>query len=284
MVTPVERSYLSLNPVGFHRVCYMEWGASTAERTVVCVHGLTRNGRDFDVLAGGLAEAGWRVICPDVAGRGRSDWLLDGSLYNYAQYLSDMVVLLARLDVETVDWVGTSMGGIMGMLLASKNQTPIRRLVLNDVGPFVPKAALDRIADYIGVEPVFEDLAALKSYIRYLYQGFGALTEEQWDDMARSSARLLPDGRYGLAFDPKIGQVFKDNPVVDVNLWAVWDAMRCSVLTLRGERSDLLLSETAEEMTRRGPGTKLVEIEGAGHAPGLMASDQIKAILRFLQE
>lgn len=278
-----ERSFLGLSPAGFHKVAYTQWGRDDAARTAVCVHGLTRNGRDFDALALDLADR-YRVACPDVVGRGRSDWLPVPALYGYPQYCADMNALIARLGVEALDWIGTSMGGLIGMMLAAQPNSPIRRLVINDVGPFVSKAGLQRIADYVGKDPVFEDIAAVESYLRFVLMGFGRLPDECWRHMAEHGARRLPDGRFGLAYDPGIGDAFKTQPIGDVDLWAVWDRIRCPVLVLRGADSDLLTAGTAEEMSRRGPGARVVEIAGTGHAPSLMVEEQ-KAIVRsFLLE
>ena len=278
-----ERSLLGLSAAGFHRIAYTQWGRDDAPGTVVCVHGLTRNGRDFDALALDLAGHR-RVACPDVVGRGRSDWLASPTLYGYPQYCADMAALIARLGVAEVDWVGTSMGGLIGMLLAAQPNSPIRRLVINDVGPFVAKAGLQRIADYVGKDPVFEDIAAVESYLRFVLMGFGRLPDEAWRHMAEHSARRRGDGRYGLAYDPAIAEAFKAQPLDDVDLWPVWDRIRCPVLVLRGADSDLLLAETAEEMTRRGPGARVVEVPHTGHAPALMTADQIAAVRGFLLE
>lgn len=278
-----ERCYLGLSPAGFHKVAYTQWGREDAARTVVCVHGLTRNGRDFDALALDLA-ADRRVACPDVVGRGKSDWLVNPALYGYPQYCADMAALIARLGVESVDWVGTSMGGLIGMMLAAQPNSPIRRLVVNDVGPFVAKAGLERIADYVGKDPVFDDIAGVEAYLRFVLMGFGNLPGEAWRHMAEHGARRLPDGRYGLAYDPGIAAAFKGAPIGDVDLWAIWDRIRCPVLVLRGADSDLLLPETAEEMTRRGPGARVVEIPHTAHAPALMSEDQIALVRGFLTE
>lgn len=278
-----QHTVACLSPAGFHPMAYTQWGREGAERTVVCVHGLTRNGRDFDHLALALSD-GCRVACPDVVGRGRSGWLANPALYGYPQYVADMAVLLARLNVETVDWVGTSMGGLIGMMLAAQPGSPIRRLVINDVGPFVAQEGLQRIADYVGKDPVFEDMAAVEAYLRFVLMGFGRLTDRQWRHMAETSARRLPDGRFGLAYDPGIAAVFKAQPVGPVDLWHLWDRITCPVLVLRGAKSDILTAETAEEMTRRGPRARLVTFAGAGHAPALMDEEQIAAVSTFLAE
>ncbi len=278
-----ERSFLGLSAAGFHSVAYTQWGRDDAVRTVVCVHGLTRNGRDFDALALDLADH-YRVACPDVVGRGKSGWLAEPTLYGYPQYCADMAALIARLGVGEVDWVGTSMGGLIGMMLAAQPNSPIRRLVVNDVGPFISKAGLQRIADYVGKDPVFEDIPAVESYLRFVLMGFGRLPDEAWRHMAEHSARPRGDGRYGLAYDPAIAEAFKTQPMGDVDLWAIWDRIRCPVLVLRGATSDILLSETAEEMTRRGPAARVVEFAHTGHAPALMTEDQIAAVRGFLLE
>ena len=271
-------SFLGLSARGFHRVCYTEWGAIGAPRTVVCVHGLTRNGRDFDRLATVLSQR-WRVICPDVVGRGRSDWLADPAGYGYPQYLADMTALIARLDVAGVEWVGTSMGGLIGMMLAAQPNSPIRRLVLNDVGPLIPKAAVERIATYVGLDPRFESIGELEAYLRKVHAPFGPLTDADWRHLSLQGYRRFEDGRFGLAYDPAIGHAFKNAKLADVDLWPIWDAVTCPVLVLRGASSDLLLAETAAEMTRRGPKATVVEIADVGHAPALMSTEQI-AVLR----
>lgn len=276
-----EKTFQGMSPAGFHRVAYTDWGATDGRGTVVCVHGLTRNGRDFDKFAAALA-GDFRIVCPDVVGRGRSDWLPNGSLYGFPQYLSDMVALVARLDVEEVDWVGTSMGGLIGMMLAAQPNTPVRRLVLNDVGPFIPKEALERIGGYIAANPVFDDLAAVESHLRTIYDGFGILSDEDWRMLAHNSARPLPDGHLTFAYDPAIGAPFENKPLQDIDLWAIWDAVRCPVLVVRGAMSDMLTAETASEMSGRGPGATVIDIPGAGHAPSLMTPEQITIVRDFL--
>ena len=276
-----EMSVLCLGAAGFHRIAYTEWGAPDAARTLVCVHGLTRNGRDFDTIAAAL-EDGYRVICPDIVGRGRSDWLRDGTQYQNPTYLADLVTLLARAGANEVDWLGTSMGGILGMLMASMPGSPIKRLIINDVGPFLPKSALERIAGYTGTAPDFDDIAALEAYLREVHAPFGDLTDQQWRHMAETSSREVDGGKVALAYDPTIGDNFRAGPLDDVDMWGFWDAIRCPTLVVRGESSDLLLSEHAEEMTRRGPKVELVEIAGCGHAPALMDPEQIALIRDWL--
>jgi len=279
MTTTSSHSYQSLSPAGFHTLRYTEWG--TGDRVVVCVHGLTRNGRDFDKLAEALAAAGFRVVCPDVVGRGQSDWLPRPELYGYPQALADTAVLLAKLNARELFWVGTSMGGLMGLMLAAQPHTPLRKLVLNDVGPFIPKAALERLATYVGADPRFASLAEVEAYLRRVHAPFGNLSDDDWLAMAQHSNRQLPDGSYALAYDLAIAAAFK-GPLTDLNLWPLWPMVQVPTLLLRGAQSDLLLAETAMQMTQLGPKPRLIEFAECGHAPALMSEAQIRPIVEFL--
>jgi pimeloyl-ACP methyl ester carboxylesterase len=269
---------------GFHSVSYTERGEADSPRVVVCVHGFTRNSRDFDVLAEWLSRKA-RVACPDLPGRGQSDWLgapTEDKGYNYAQYLLDAAALIARLGVSEVDWVGTSLGAILGMVLAAQPKSPIRRLVMNDAGPFIPKSVAERLASYVGLDKDFDSSDEVEAYLRSIYAGFGNLTDEEWQHIARHSERRKPNGKLGLAFDPGIALPLKP-PFKDVDLWALWDAVRCPVLVLRGERSDVLLPDVADGMTRRGPRATVREIPGCGHAPALMSPEQIAMVEGWLE-
>lgn len=277
----IQHALLCLGPRGFYRMAYVEWPGPAAARPIVCVHGLTRNGRDFDGLAAALAARA-RVVCPDMPGRGKSDWLDSGDSYSYPTYLGAIGALLAKLDVAEIDWVGTSMGGIIGMLLAALPGTPIRRLVLNDIGPFIPADGLRRLSTYVGSDPSFADLAALEADLRRIAAPFGPLAPADWRHLAQVSARRRPDGTLGYAYDPRIGDAFKGERA-DVDLWATWDAIKAPTLVLRGADSDLLRHEDALAMTERGPRARLVELPGIGHAPALMAPDQIALVRDFLR-
>jgi pimeloyl-ACP methyl ester carboxylesterase len=274
---------LCLGPHGFYQLAYTRWTPCRAGGSpVVCVHGLTRNGRDFDVLAERLA--GQRlVVAPDMPGRGRSDFLPVKTDYGYPLYLSAVAALIGSLEAETIDYVGTSMGGIIGMMLACQPNSPIRRLVLNDVGPLIPKTALERICTYVGQGEEFDDLDAVEAYFRRVSAPFGRLTDAQWRHMAEHGYRRLDTGKLALAYDPQIALPFRGEQA-DVDLWPVYDQIRCPTLVIRGGQSDLLLAETAAEMTRRGPKAALFEVAEAGHAPALMAGDQVAVIERFLLE
>lgn len=274
-----------LSTSGFHQMAYVEWGDADNPDVLVCVHGLTRNGRDFDFLAQAL-EADYRVICPDVVGRGKSDWLTNKSLYVMPQYCADMVTLLARLNVETVDWLGTSMGGLIGMALAAQPGNPIRRLVLNDVGPVITAVSLARIGDYLGAPPRFDSIQEAQAYVRKVSAPFGPLTDTQWRHLTVHIVREAKDGKIEFVYDPGIAQVYRQGQLLsggrDVELWSLFDAITCPTLLLRGEVSDLLTPATARAMTQRGPHAKLIEIPGVGHAPMLMDETQIAPVRDFL--
>jgi len=275
-----SRSIRGLNTKGFHRLHYTEWG-SPGDPVVVCVHGLSQNARSFDTLAAKL-EATHHVVCLDVAGRGQSGWLDDPAGYNYAQYMADANALIARLGVDRIDWIGTSMGGLIGLMMAAMANSPVRRLVINDIGPFVPKAALHRIGAYMTRDNRFADMAAFEAYLRDVYAPFGPLSDDQWARMAKHGARRNDDGTVSPSYDPAIADAFRQGPMSDVDLWPFWDAITCPALVLRGVESDILHTDTAAEMTQRGPKATLVEFAGIGHAPALQADDQIAAIRDFL--
>ena len=274
-----ERSLLGLGPQGFHTIAYTQWGESHNKNVLICVHGLTRNGRDFDDLALSLSDR-WRVLCPDMVGSGNSDWLANATDYTYGQYQNDATALIARGGTPKVDWVGTSMGGLIGLLLAAQSNSPIRRLVLNDVGPFVPRAALERIRKCVCKEPIFPDLAAAEAYLRQVNVSFGRLTNAQWQRMARTMTRLRSDNGYELNYDPGVTLSLQVEALADMEMWSVWEKVRCPVLVLRGQVSDLLTAETAERM--RTCGAQVVEIPDCGHAPALMDPHQIGVIRDFL--
>jgi len=280
---PRSRSVQCIGPHGFHRMAYTEWGDPHNPRVLLCVHGLTRNGRDFDDLARVMAPH-YRVVCPDVVGRGRSSWLAVKADYQLPTYVADMVTLIARLDVETVHWVGTSMGGLIGMLLASMPGNPLRRLVLNDVGPVVTVSSIERIGQYVGRAPVFPGLEAAEAYIREVSAPFGRLSDAQWRHLTETSVKEV-EGGWAMRYDPGIGDPFREKPITeDVNLWPVYDAIACPTLVVRGADSDLLLAETAAQMAERGPQARLFEVPEVGHAPTLMEANQIAPIRDFLLE
>lgn len=277
-----QKSFLGLSASGaFHRVVYWEWGPKDAP-VLICVHGLTRNGRDFDAVAERFSDR-WRVICPDIVGRGDSDRLANPDLYGYPQYLADLTALIARLDVDHVAWLGTSMGALLGMFMAAGHGTPVERLLMNDAGPVVTKESLQRIAAYLGSAPDFADLDEAEAYVRTVHAPFGSLTDDQWRHLARQSVRARADGRLELKYDPEIAKPFQGAVDQDLVLWPVWDQVSCPVTVIRGAESDLLTPETLAEMQGRGPATTVHEIPGVGHAPALMSEDQLSLIDEWLK-
>ena len=281
MTIPRENRFRSFSAHGFHRVVYREWGEPDNQRVVVCVHGLTRNGRDFDFLAQRLA-ARFRVLCPDMPGRGDSEWLRDPNDYAFPTYLTTLTAMLAHARTDRVAWVGTSLGGLLGMVIAAQPETPVAKLVVNDVGPVIEAQALTRIAAYVGLDPAFDTFAALEAHIREVSAPFGALSDEQWHSLALTTARESPDGRWRLKYDPGIAFSFRAAAAQNADLWAIWDAIACPTLLLRGAQSDLLSSATAAEMRARGPKPEMVEFPGVGHAPMLLSDEQIAPVEAFL--
>lgn len=271
-----------MSPKGLHRIAYLEWGDPRNKDVLVCVHGLARSSRDFDELARALCGH-FRVACPDLAGRGDSDRLADPTLYVVPQYVSDMVTLIARLDAESVSWVGTSLGGLVGMVLAAQSGSPIKRIVLNDVGPVIAKAALERIATYLGQAPAFPSVEEAEKYVRAVSAPFGPHTEAQWRFLTETWLRKDADGKWRPHYDPRIADEYRRTlPTQDIDLWYLYDAMRCPTMVLRGAQSDLLSRGTAQAMARRGPKAKIVEIAGVGHAPTLLNAEQIGIVRDFL--
>lgn len=280
-----QRSVQCLSPAGFHDMAYVEWGDARNPKVLVCVHGLTRCGRDFDALARSLCGA-YRVVCPDVAGRGNSGWLKDKALYGIPQYAADMATLLARLDVEGVDWLGTSMGGLIGMALAAQERTPIRRLLLNDVGPVLTAVSIARIGEYLGKAPRFDSYAQAEVFVRFVSAPFGALTDAQWRHLTEHVVRTAADGKVEFRYDPGIAEPFRQAMAAgagkDVDLWPLYDAIRCPTLAIRGAQSDLLKPDTHAAMAQRGPRARLVEISAVGHAPMFLDESQITVVRDFL--
>ncbi len=275
-----------LSPAGLHQMAYKEWGDPANPAVLVCVHGLTRVSDDFDKLAAALCDR-YRVICPDVVGRGRSSWLANPQFYQIPQYVSDMVTLIARLDVAQVDWFGTSMGALIGMGLAGMKDSPVHRMVMNDVGPALNFPALARIGEYLGADVRFDSFELGCAYIRTVAAPFGPHSDEEWAKLARDVLRQTPDGTWIRHYDPALSLPFKTMTMEnaaqgEAAMWAAYDAIRCPVMLVRGSESDLLTRETAAQMTQRGPRAELVELAGIGHAPTFMHDDQIALARRFL--
>ena len=281
-----QGSIRGLSLTGFHEVAYVDWGPLKSSVPVVCVHGLTRQGRDFDFLAARLAAGGERTVCPDLVGRGRSGRLRNSQEYALPQYCADMNVLIAHLGADEVDWVGTSLGGLIGIVLASFANTPIRRLVINDIGPFLPWAGLARIGQYISDMPAgFRNLDDAEAYLRTVLAPFGALPDEHWLHITQHSVAWDPvHERYVMLCDPGIVRAFRNPWHYALDLWKYWDAIDLPILILRGAESDLLPADLAAKMVQRNPRARIHQFEGVGHAPPLMSLDQTAVVTEFLTE
>jgi pimeloyl-ACP methyl ester carboxylesterase len=261
---------------------WIEWG-DRGTKTLICVHGLTRCARDFDRLAQEMVRHGYSVVCPDVAGRGDSEWLANPAEYAMPTYASDMQALIATLGARSVHWVGTSLGGMIGMTLAAMSDSPVEKLVLNDVGPVLSAAALDRIGAYLGKWPPLPDMEAAVAYVRSVSAPFGPHTDAEWRLLTEHVVRENADGSLRMHYDPAIAVPFNaELPHKDVELWNSYDAIRCPALVLRGGQSDLLARDTARKMASRGARARVVEIPGVGHAPTLLHDDQIAIVRDFL--
>lgn len=277
-------------------MAYWQWGNPASAHVVLCVHGLTRQGRDFDTLAQALcnrANGQLRVICPDVAGRGRSDWLQDPALYQIPNYSADMLILLARLQPTTLDWLGTSMGGLIGLVVAGFPDAPlfakVRRLILNDVGPVIEWQALQRIGQYLGKVAVFDCEQQAADALWSIASSFGPHTKEEWLALTRPQLKPLADGsgKLTLRYDPALAEPFKAITAEsaaqgEALLWQAYDQITAETLLVRGAESDLLSPQTAQAMTQRGPKAHLIEFAGVGHAPTFVAENQVQAVLSFL--
>lgn len=271
-----------IGPSGLHRMAYTEWGARDNPRVLICVHGLTRNGRDFDALAEAMSGH-YRVICPDVVGRGQSGRLRDPAGYGIPQYVADMVTLIARLNVDSVHWVGTSMGGLIGMALAAQECTPLRKLVLNDVGPLITVESLQRIATYVGTDPQWASFNEALAYVKLISAPFGQLSEAQWHHLTETSIVQRADGRWAFRYDPRIAEPFKAAFVdKDIDLWPIYAGITCPTLVVRGAESDLLTRDTWQQMGACGPQAQLAVIPGVGHAPMFQSDEQIAIVRDFL--
>ncbi|WP_036184945.1 alpha/beta fold hydrolase [Marinobacterium lacunae] len=270
-----------LDSRGFHRLHYQEWGNADNERVLICVHGLARNSRDFDDLALALSR-NYRVICPDLPGRGESDWLTNPEDYSLPQYVQDMVALIARLGVQQVDWVGTSLGGLIGMVIAAQPGTPIRRLVLNDIGPFIPRAALARICEYLG-DHRFGSEAELEGWMRQTYTALAGLSDRQWQHLAMHGKRQCENDLLGLHYDPAIAHNARRSAGEDVDIWPIWQQVSCPQMLLHGEVSDVLSQDVVSRMRAQRPDLRVHTLPDIGHAPSLMESDQIALVVDWLR-
>ena len=282
---PRQRRVQCLSPTGFHSIVYAEWGDPANENVLICAHGLTRMGRDFDRLARAMCDR-YRVVCPDMVGRGLSDRLRDPAYYVIPQYVADMVSLIARLDVERLDWVGTSMGGLIGIALAGQAGSPIRQLVINDVGPRLGPLAIARIAGYVGQPVSFASLDEAIDYQSVTAAPFGLKSRDDWRELIEPTLRRDGD-RWVFRYDPAIALPFKSTTpqsaaAAEAVTWRLYDSITARTLLVRGAESDLLTPETAAEMAGRGPHPEVAEVPGVGHAPTFMLANEIALARDFL--
>lgn len=278
---PRELSYHALGPSGFYKVAYLEWGDPQNPEVLVCAHGLTRNAHDFDFLARELQDQ-YRIVCPDIVGRGHSDFTKVPETYTIQQYVQDMVALLARIDVEKVNWLGTSMGGIIGMAIAVQANTPIKRLILNDLGMVIQKESVVRIKSYATKYPLFNTLEEAKKDMQSRLVTFGQLKENEWQHLVNYGFQKGEDGKWHYAYDPAIMRAVEQSEVEDTNLEHLWRKVTCPTLIIHGAESDLLLRQTIDNMIKIHPDTTAVDIPHVGHAPTLIPNEQIQIIKDWL--
>lgn len=282
--------FLGVSEEGFHRIAYTEWGNNKESAPIICVHGLTRNGRDFDSLAAYLSARKHHVFCPDIVGRGDSDWFANPLHYTYEQYIADMTALVARTQKEDITWLGTSMGGLIGMYMAAQKNSPIKRLILNDVGPQLPIKAIMRISKYMGLDPEFSSVMEATEYYKNIYQDFGHLSDEEWITLTRNNINEIAPGKFISKLDPKVkfatpskSQIAwqsilhplktLEGSLFDIDLWPIFRQISCPVLVIHGSNSDLLLLETIDKMKNIHQQIEVIEIPETGHAP--LLKDQI---------
>ncbi len=282
-----EKTFLSLNSQGYHRIVYNDWGDENG-RPLICVHGLTGNGHDFDFIAQDMTKHGIRLIAIDLPGRGRSDFLANPLDYNYTQYCHDLMALLAHLDLARpacVDWLGVSLGGLLGMKLAGMKDSPIARMILNDIGPEVPQPALDFIHMVIAQEYSFDTLGEMEKRMRETRGlSWGPVSDEQWHHMAEHNARALDDGCLTYGYDPKIAKIFENEPTGDTDLWPYWENTNAPIQLIHGAQSMILTTPIIERMreTYKGKGLDFVQFADCGHVPSLMHPHQIEIVRKWL--
>lgn len=276
--------YLGLSNEGFHRLYYREWGDPDNANTIICIHGLTRISHDFDELAQALSQH-YRVVCPDIVGRGNSDWFGNKDHYNITQYCADINALIAHLRVDEVHFIGTSMGGLIGMLLAGMAHTPIQSLILNDVGPLIKRGELQAMGDYVGRSPIFTSRDEIYDYFTTIYHGSCALLQQKQIRRMVNYSAFKTDGGYRLHYDPKIGDAFRKHYTsFNFELWKYWEEIECPVMVLRGSESTFLTTDIVDKMASTHEDMKLVEIPKAGHTPLMKTQSEINIVSQFFED
>ncbi|CAN5363150.1 alpha/beta hydrolase [soil metagenome] len=282
MLQPREQQIAVAFEDGSYPLNFLEWGDASNRNVLFCAHGFSRNSHDFDRVAESL-HRDYRIICPDYPGRGKSGWLR-AEAYSYQTTVAASLALLRHLEIDKVDWLGTSMGGVIGIMIGAQPESPIQKLVLNDVGPYFSKEALRSVAEYTGNDERFKDLAQAELHLRELYAAFGELPDAEWEHITRHAVSLRDDGTFGLAYDPNIAAVAKQyiDVLQDVEIWPLFEAVACPVLVMRGAISQVLSAEVVEQMKLRGKRVKAVEIPGVGHAPALRVASELAILKAFL--
>lgn len=282
-VVPSRVNFLK-QEVPAHRIAYTEWGKSSDNNIAVCIHGLTRNSRDFDVMAHYLSK-NFRVICIDIVGRGKSEWFSSKEYYNYSTYIQDVLELIRSLNLRNINIIGTSMGGIIGYSLAAEHPSLVKSLVLNDIGPFIPRDGLIRIAKYTAERPLFDTFDLAKNYFKDRLKSFGIEGEDNWTNITKNSTYLVND-KYDIAYDPGIatGMNIAPENIADVDLWHIWNKVNCPMMIIRGEYSDILTEKTSDEMLKSKKNIHMLTIRGVGHAPALMNVEQVSKISDWLSK
>lgn len=277
-----QTKYASQGPHGPHNIFYKEWGDENNANVLFCSHGLTRNSGDFDYFCSKMEDT-YRIACPDMPGRGQSDWLAKEN-YQFPLYISAASSLITRLGVAKLDWLGTSMGGVLGMFMAAQPNTPIRKLVLNDVGPFASRESQLNIAKYAGNDERFDTFEEVIAYFKNIYASWGNVSDDHWNNVARQSSCKRDNGTYSLAYDPAIIAPLKENldAITDINMWPIFEAIQIPILLIHGVESTVLTTELAQEMKLRNKNLELFDCPGTGHAPSLMEDYQVKVIRDWL--
>jgi pimeloyl-ACP methyl ester carboxylesterase len=280
---PHQGFFWGLNPQGFHKISYLEWGDESNPEVLICVHGLTRNAHDFDYLARKVQKK-YRIACPDLIGHGKSDYIGHSEAYTFTQYMNDMVSFLSRINAKKIHWLGTSIGGIVGMMLAAQPGSPIKSLILNDVGMIVPSMSLHRVGTYARNNKGFASFDAAKSYFQTVLAPNGILGEQKWNHVTKHGTYIDEKGELYLAYDPTIGQIFVNQAVPTLHLETYWQGIKCPILVLRGEYSDFLPPEIIRKMLYFQPNAKIITIPDCGHAPSLMEPQQIQYVEDWLED
>ena len=280
---PTKHTVTLPDPAGTHQMVYYEWGNPQNPRVLVCLHGLTRNSRDFDFLAAALHND-YRILAPDLIGRGKSDWLKDPELYTIHQYVADMMGWMHQLGLKEVDWLGVSLGGIIGMLIAGLPHSPVQHLALVDIGPIVKRTSVVHLSSEVAENPVFKSLGELKDFLKKTYATTGTMESYHWDHLLAYDHITLPDGTFARAYDPELFRSFVPMQHEDIVFWPVFEALHLPMFVLHGEKSVVLTPDICAEMKRLQPSITFVDLPGITHAPSMMDEKHIGLVKQWLEQ